>query len=180
MHPDGDQKHQSTMILPCFPPWVRCSWFLVPCFRGFFFCALLPAFLCTSPHSTKQPWKISSGGTPMQQHTWNIHPVPISRLVFSFFVPCFYLVSGMKNMLVRTLGPFVMQDCLCCDWKQNSFITDFFELQFETASLIIPSLRKIKARSCKQRLKSDLFRYYLVHGTIYMQYYYTVSSSVPV
>ena len=44
----------------------------------------------------------------------------------------------------------------------------FFELQFGTATLIIPSFRMIKARGCKQRFRSDLF------CRIFMQYYYTV------
>ena len=35
--------------------------------------------------------------------------------------------------------------------------TDFFELQFDTATLIIQSFRKIKDRRCKQRFKSDLY-----------------------
>ena len=58
--------------------------------------------------------------------------------------------------------------------------TDFFELQFDTATLIIQSFRKIKDRRCKQRFKSDLLysgvRKYLVPARIYMQYYYTVVS----
>ena len=56
--------------------------------------------------------------------------------------------------------------------------TDFLELQFDTATSIIQSLRMIKARGCKQRFKSDplyLVRNCLVPATIriYMQYYYT-------
>ena len=59
------------------------------------------------------------------------------------------------------------------DSKRSSFIADFFELQFDAATLIIPSFRMIKARGCKQRFKSDLLRNYLVPDRIYMLYYYT-------
>ena len=87
------------------------------------------------------------------------------------------------------LWPFVMQDfvrfknghfhkrqknIILWDSKRSSFITHFFELQFDTATLIIQSSRMIKARGCKQRFQSDLLRNYLVAGRIYMQYYYTV------
>ena len=44
---------------------------------------------------------------------------------------------------------------IICDAKRSSFITDFFELQFDTATLIIQRFRMIKARGCKQRFKSD-------------------------
>ena len=43
--------------------------------------------------------------------------------------------------------------------------TDFFELLFDTAALIIQSLRMTRARGCKQRFKSDLIHvitWYLV------------------
>ena len=43
-----------------------------------------------------------------------------------------------------------------CDSKRSSLITDFFELQFDTATLIIQSFRMIKARGCKQKFKSDI------------------------
>ena len=36
-----------------------------------------------------------------------------------------------------------------------SYLVVFFQLQFDTATLIIPSFRMIKARGCKQRFKSD-------------------------
>ena len=48
-----------------------------------------------------------------------------------------------------------------CDSKRSSFITDFFELQFDTATLIIPSFRMRQARGCKLRFKSDLLSNYL-------------------
>ena len=56
------------------------------------------------------------------------------------------------------MGPFHkrQKDIILCDSKRSCFITDFFELQFETATLIIQSFRIIKARGCKQRFKSDL------------------------
>ena len=66
------------------------------------------------------------------------------------------------------------KNIILCDSKRSSFITDFFELQFDTATLIIQSFRMIVARGCKQRFKSDLLylvRNYLVPATIrfYMQ-----------
>ena len=74
------------------------------------------------------------------------------------------------------MGPFHkrQKNMVLCDSKRTSFITYFFELQFDTATLIIPSFRMIQARGCKQRFKSDLLRNYLVLGRIYMQYYCTV------
>ena len=60
------------------------------------------------------------------------------------------------------------------DSKRSSFIIDFFELQFDTATLIIPSFRMTQARGCKHRFKSDILRSFLVPDRIYMQYYYTV------
>ena len=78
------------------------------------------------------------------------------------------------------MGPFHkrQKNISLRDSKRSSFITDFFELQFDTATWIIQSLRMIKARGCKQRFKSDLLylvRNCLVPATIriYMQYYYT-------
>ena len=44
------------------------------------------------------------------------------------------------------------KNIILCDSKRSSFITDFFELQFDTATLIIQSFRMIKARGCKQRV----------------------------
>ena len=71
------------------------------------------------------------------------------------------------------MGPFhkrQKKNIILCDSKRSSFITDFFDLQLDTATLIIPSFRMIKARGCKQRFKSDL----LYTGRVYnMQYYYT-------
>ena len=76
------------------------------------------------------------------------------------------------------MGPFheKAQKHILRDSKRSSFITDFFELQFDTPTLMIPSFRMTQARGCKQRFKSDLLRNYLVPGRIriYMQYYYTV------
>ena len=44
-----------------------------------------------------------------------------------------------------------------CDSKRSNFIADIFELQFDTATLTIPSLRMtLQARGCKQRFKYDL------------------------
>ena len=43
--------------------------------------------------------------------------------------------------------------------KTEQFITDFFEIQFETATLIIPSFRMTQARGCKPRFKSDVHNY---------------------
>ena len=72
------------------------------------------------------------------------------------------------------MGPFHkrQKNIILCDSKRSSFITDFFELQFDTTTLIIPSFRMIMARGCKQRFKSDLLRSnYLVPNRISMQYY---------
>ena len=81
-----------------------------------------------------------------------------------------------KIFLGSKMDPFHkrQKNIILCDSKRSSFITDFFELQFDTATLVIPSFRMIKARGCKQRFKSDLLRNYLVPVSIYMQYYYTV------
>ena len=77
------------------------------------------------------------------------------------------------------MGPFHkgQKSIILCDSKRSSFITDFFQLQFDTATLIIQSFRMINARGCKQRFKSDLLRIYLVPGRIriYKQYYLTVA-----
>ena len=56
------------------------------------------------------------------------------------------------------------ENIILCDSKRSSFITAFFELQFDTATFIIQSFRMIKARCCKQRFKSDHFviTWYLV------------------
>ena len=58
------------------------------------------------------------------------------------------------------MGPFHkrQKNMVLCDSKRTSFITYFFELQFDTATLIIPSFRMIKATGGKQRFKSDLSR----------------------
>ena len=81
----------------------------------------------------------------------------------------------MQDFLGSKMGPFHkrQKNILLCDSKRSSFITDFFELQFDTATLIIYSVRMIKARGCKQRFKSDVLRKFPVPGRIYMQYYYT-------
>ena len=47
------------------------------------------------------------------------------------------------------------KNIILCDSKRSSFITDFFELQFDTATLIIQGFRMIKARGCKQRFKCN-------------------------
>ena len=83
----------------------------------------------------------------------------------------------MQDFLRFKNGPFSQKrkkTKILRDLKRSSFITDFFELQFDTATLIIQSFRMIKARGCKQRFKSDLLRDYLVPGRIYRQYYHTV------
>ena len=43
------------------------------------------------------------------------------------------------------MGPFRkrQKNIILCDSKRSSFITDFFELQFDTVTLIIPSFRMI-------------------------------------
>ena len=64
------------------------------------------------------------------------------------------------------MGPFHNRQkniIILCDSKRNSFITYFFELQFDTATLIIQSFRRIKARGCKQSFKSDLLHLSLIH-----------------
>ena len=63
---------------------------------------------------------------------------------------------------------------------RSIFITDLFELQFDTATLIIPRFRMIKARGCKQRFKSIYYVItWYVPGRIYIQCYYTVVKQVP-
>ena len=59
-----------------------------------------------------------------------------------------------------------LKNIILCDSKRSSFITDFFELQFYTPTLIIPSFRMTQARGCQQRFKSDLLRNYLVPDRI--------------
>ena len=73
------------------------------------------------------------------------------------------------------MGPFHKRrkNIILRDSKRRSFITDYCELQFNTATLIIQSFRMIKARGCKQRFKSDLVRNHLVPD-IHLQYNYTV------
>ena len=58
------------------------------------------------------------------------------------------------------MGPFHQRqkNIIICDSKWSSFIIGFFELQFDTATLIIPSFRMTQARGCKQRFKSDILR----------------------
>ena len=88
---------------------------------------------------------------------------PKTASLFDVFRSCF-------SPFVRALWPFNMQDFfrfkngpfhqrkkifISCDSKRSSFITDSLELQFDTATLIIPSFRMIKARGCKQRFKTD-------------------------
>ena len=73
------------------------------------------------------------------------------------------------------MGPFHkgQKSIILCDSKRSSFITDFFQLQFDTATLIIPSFRMTQARGCKQRFKFDhsyVITWYLIRSTIYMQY----------
>ena len=62
-----------------------------------------------------------------------------------------------KIFLGSKMGPLNKRqhNVILCDSKRSSLITDFFELQFDTATLIIQSFRMIKARGCKQMFKSD-------------------------
>ena len=55
------------------------------------------------------------------------------------------------------MGPFHkrQKNIILRDSKRSSFI-DFFEIQFDTATLSIQSFGMIKARGWKQRFKSDL------------------------
>ena len=72
------------------------------------------------------------------------------------------------------MGPFhkKQKNIILCDPELSSFITDFFELQFDTPTLIIPSFRRIETRGCRgSNLIYYLVRYYLVPDRIYMQYY---------
>ena len=64
----------------------------------------------------------------------------------------------MQDFLGSKMGPFHkrLKNIILCDSKRSSFITAFFELQFDTATFIIQSFRMIKARGCKQRFKSDI------------------------
>ena len=60
-------------------------------------------------------------------------------------------------------GPFSSKakNIILCDSKRSSFITDVFELQLDTPTLIIPSFRMTQARGCKRRFQSDPLRTYL-------------------
>ena len=88
-----------------------------------------------------------------------------SRWIKLFIMPDFF---RFKN------GPRRQKFIVLCDSKRSSFITDFFELQFDPATLIIQSFRMVEARGCKQRFKSDLLCIFLIPGRmrISMQYYY--------
>ena len=67
----------------------------------------------------------------------------------------------IQDFLGSRMGPFhERQQQILCDSKRSSFITDFFELQVDTATLIIPSFRMIQPRGFKQRFKPDLLRTY--------------------
>ena len=60
---------------------------------------------------------------------------------------------------------------MLCDSKRSSFITDFFELQFDTATFIIPSFGMIKAIEVATEVQNLI--YYVVtwyQVRIYMQY----------
>ena len=80
------------------------------------------------------------------------------------------------------MGPFHKRQKkhkILCGSKRSSFITDFFELQFDTLTLIIPSLRMAQARGCRgsNLIYSGVLRNHLVPDRIYMQHYYQVYSS---
>ena len=55
---------------------------------------------------------------------------------------------------------------ILCNPKISSFITFIFELLFDSATVIIPSFRMIKARCCKHRCQSDLFIGFCMHPII--------------
>ena len=79
----------------------------------------------------------------------------------------------MRDFMLKN-GPFSQKGKkkkkILCDSKRSSFVTDFFELTFDTADLISQSFRMIKARGCKQRFKSDQLRNYLVPASICLLY----------
>ena len=54
------------------------------------------------------------------------------------------------------------------DLKRSNSTRYLFKLNFDTATLIIPRFRVMKARGCKPRFKPDLLRIHLVPGKIYM------------
>ena len=59
-----------------------------------------------------------------------------------------YTILGrlLSNIFLGSkMGPFRkrQKNIILCDSKRSSFITDFFELQFDTVTLIIPSFRMI-------------------------------------
>ena len=58
---------------------------------------------------------------------------------------------------------------------RSIFITDLFELQFDTATLIIPRFRMTQARGANSgsNLIYYVITWYLIPGRIYMQHYYT-------
>ena len=74
-------------------------------------------------------------------------------------------------------GPFHrrQKNITLCDSKWSSFIAYFFELQFDTATLIIPRFRMTQARGANRgsNLIYYVITWYLIPGRIYMQHYYT-------
>ena len=77
----------------------------------------------------------------------------------------------MHDFLGSKMGPFhkskKKHNKILFDSNTSSFITTFFELQFDTPTWIIPSFRTTQAGGCIQSFKSDLLflRNYLVPGT---------------
>ena len=71
------------------------------------------------------------------------------------------------------IGPFhrMQHNIFLFHLKRSSSTRDIFEVDFDTATLIIPRFVVVKARRCKPRYKSDLSRSYLVPDKIYMLYF---------
>ena len=83
-----------------------------------------------------------------------MHTIKAVLYAFFFKVQKWALFSkGKKNVILR-------------DSKRSSFITYFFELQFDMATLINPSFRMMEARGFEQRFKSDLSGIYIISNTI--------------
>ena len=94
----------------------------------------------------------------LQPHFWSEKAPPGDGLLGRYYTRFFNFKNGLFSQKAKKHN--------LSDSKRSSFITDYVELQFDTATLIIPSFRTTQARGCKQRFKSDLLRDYLVPGKI--------------
>ena len=112
------------------------------------------------------------------QEEWNVTRIwpTVSHVVV--YIPCskkkvihFLNIVGVSGRFCAILwgfknGPFAQKakkNMIFCDSKRSSFFTDFVELQLDTATLIIHSFRKVKARGCRgSNLIYHVITWYLV------------------